>query len=294
MDTKEFVMVLVVALVGCVMVGCFVPTITQITDPDTEFSNVTDSLYYVEEITSDSPDYTMEYVAGESTLKINGVDVVRKSGTILCDLNEYVIRDRGTSIQWVDPNGNITIGDSTIGFTMQIVNGNATITRTIGDPIELTLTSGYAIMPMGDFVMKSPTQNAYIKGDSPIVAMGLTTINGEWRTLFQITGTVENISVVNLNGTYTIENVVVDYSTVAGYDDLYTINKVTFDAVKVDDSTIRQSCTYNYFIVPNEVVAEKTIHADGPTSSVINLLPLICTVGLLLGVVGYFFSKRYF
>lgn len=294
MDVNKMIGMVVGVMVGVlVLSAALFPVIDSATTTERTFENKTSALYYVDEITADSPDYTMTYTAGSSKLVINNVEVSRTNGTILCDLGEYLIRDRGSSIQWVSPTGNLTLGDATTGFTLTLIGGALTVIRTTtATPLELTVTSGYAIFPDGDFVMKAPAQNAYVLKDSPITAMGTTTINGEWRTLFQITGTVDDIEVVNLNDTYDIENVVIDYAAVPGYIDLFTINKVTFDAVNKEDSTITQSCTYNYFIVPAEVTAEFAVHASQDEINLLETIPILITVGLILGIVGAVFVRR--
>lgn len=289
MDPKRIVALVVgAAVMVLIFSALLVPIINDATTTEKTFDNKPGSLYSVVELDEDST-YTMVYEANATTLTVNGESVNRVSGTIICQSSEFLIRDRGTSIQYVGPSTNITLGSDTIGFTITIEAGTMTIARTTGSPIEdISITSGYAIAKDGPFVMKAPQQNAYVLNSDEIYAFGVSTIGENWRNLFEITGTVEAVEVANIADpvAYTADNVVINSEAVTNYNELNTISSITFDATSVEDPTSVTPLTYSYFIVPAEVTAELSVHPDSATNALLSAIPIIAMIGIVLAVVG--------
>lgn len=316
MDTGKFVGLLVFGIIGMLVVMAFVPMITETTSATDTFEN--EGYFYMEKISADDETvHVLKYVTDGTnaniSFELDDVELDTSTWpvsplnvTIATDGESWVMRGSGTN-EYVGLQG---VG-STINFgghnsrtaTVTFDSGTVTVERTIYNPdtgqttAGNTLTSSYTdlwlISPTPtDYVMKKADATAYLLEDSEYLAMGITTIS-KWNTAIKLTGTVEdfNASIVyppNLTTTVTNKNIVV--SEVSGYNDLYSLEKLTFT---INDGTTTVDATYSYFIVPASVTAEKTYHPDNTLATVINLLPLIAVIGLFMFLVAEFLYTRY-
>lgn len=306
MEIKDLTAILVVAMVGCILVAGFIPVVGESVTATTTFDNRDGALFEVEKITADST-YSFEWVYTDPThATVNGDIISLKNATVICSTNSFLIRygqDGPSGYYLQSVGGGLAIyGSETNKTTLTITANAGTITAVVANegssPTTKTIdfVEGYGIVANGSYVMKSPTQNAYMLSDSPIVAMGLTSLDGVWSNMFQITGTIENVDVIQVYpnpATYTISNVAVNSNAVNGYNDLSKLSSITFTATQIEDTSKVHNCTYNFFIVPAEVTAEKTIHADDNTASIIAMIPFILIMGIVLMFVGVVLVRRY-
>lgn len=294
---------IVVAVI--VVAVALIPITEEATATTTTFDNREGALFEVEKITADST-YAFEWVYTDPThATVNGNTVSLKNATVICSTNSFLIRygqdtTNGHYLQSVG-GGLSAYGSETNKTTLTITANAGTITAVVANEGGSTSTKtidfieGYGIVANGNYVMKSSTQTVNMLSDSPIVAMGLTNLDGVWFNMFQITGTIEDVDIIQVNpspATYTISNVAVNSTAVVEYNDLSTLTSITFTATQIEDTSKVYNCTYNYFIVPAEVTAEKTIHADAMTNSIISIIPIFVVLAILMGIVGLMYFNR--
>lgn len=310
MDTGKFVGLLVFGLIGIIVLSAFVPIISETTTATNTFDNSADGYYTMALNADDDTTYTIEYsLDTPGILTINGetFDAFATYGQAITSVamaDDWVLRfDSQNSqygyLQYYD--GTLWRGsNSTKSFEMTASNGTATINTVESNDATTTLTKTYTSMfviyPDSDYTMKKPTQNAYVLGDSLIFAEGITsgTASGNVPTgaqVIKITGNItDGVTITTSDTDWIISNIEIHKTDVAGYIDLYQIEKITFDLTK-DDAVYH--ATYSFFVVPSEITAEKSIHPDTALATVIDMLPLIAGVGLLMFLVAEFLYTRY-
>lgn len=152
----------------------------------------------------------------------------------------------------------------------------------------------YVISDAGDYVMKTPAADAYMLEDSSSAALGITVIGGEWVIMGWNSDSGVDIQPAEYyppNG-YTITNTAIDSTEQSNYKGLSTLNKVTFTATKVSDSSVSANVTYSYFIVPAEVTAERSVHLTDNQNALFAVIPMLVIVAILIGVVALVIRSR--
>lgn len=184
----------------------------------------------------------------------------------------------------------------TQSFTFTYENGAYSIVG--ATTVTGTSDEVYAIGPNGDFVLKNPTDAAYVNPDSEIIGMGVTTVTF-WNNGFQVSGSADDVEVYVYNlgtGTTAIvtSDVDSDYAPVSGYVDLSTLKQVTFTATATptEGDPVVKDCTYNYFLVPHEVTAELSQHLSGNQIELLDVIPVLVIVAILLGVIALIIRSR--
>lgn len=294
--------VLVVALViGIVLVtSAVVPLASDYSEAKT-FTN--EGYFRMTELTEDT-DVTISWDGSKpTTFNINGVDVVvnapiNKTYSIVGsdamiiryvtaggDNNRIQAYSSAGFIQSsTPPTGIMTITIS--GFTITVDNGTTTKT--------MTATQGYYIDPNGTSIMKDADKPAYVLKDTSIMILaGITNISGSGDTGVYAEGTIED----GLNFTYvptsaatptvTFGDVTFNYSEVAGYIDLVSLNNCTFD---ITNGSNTGNANYSYFIVPYEVSADP----DNPVAykNLVKVVPLMAFIMLVVAAAGMVYLKN--
>lgn len=184
----------------------------------------------------------------------------------------------------------------TQSFTFTYENGAYSIVG--ATTVTGTSDEVYAIGPNGDFVLKNPTDAAYVNPDSEIIGMGVTTVTF-WNNGFQVSGSADDVEVYVYNlgsGTTAIvtSDVDSDYAPVSEYVDLSTIKQVTFTATATptEGDPVVKDCTYNYFLVPHEVTAERAQHFSDGQIAIFAAIPVMIILAVLLGVVALVIRSR--
>lgn len=310
METKHIIAIAIAIAVGAITLSTvLVPAISMGTDTEDTFTNdgYLARMTFIDE-TTDGYSFAWDHT-NPTVASVNGESVNLFNGSLISGADTFLARfgqdSTGYYIQWVPSSGLATVsysaGTGTADLTIEISDGTATITRTpagsgVGNETvnTIAISEGYAISSDGDYIMKSPNQKAYLNSDSRIYGMGLTTIDNVYYNGFYLDGTIENMTVEQFNpnpATYTISNVAVNYDTVSGYEDLYTLDSVTFTATQIANSSIVKDCTYNYIVVPYEVTAELSVHASAPVIQIFNMLPIFVALGLIVAVIGVAYVK---
>lgn len=279
---NKFIGLVVGLCVGVLLLaGLLAPLAAEATSPTSKFEN--SGYFYMKKITAEDPEtYTFEYsyTNGVTTISFNGEPVnlggMTNPVTLATDGEDWFVR-YGLNNEYVGlqifGTDLVLGGYSVTPLTIELNRGTVTATGYIdgSETPEVktkTYTEAYIYSPdKSDYVMKKADSAAYLLKDSEYIAVGQTTIK-EWFDALKITGTVENFDVGILipEKTITVSNKVVDAETVSGYEDLYSLSKLTFTVGYDDAST---DATYSYFIVPAEITAEKTNHLDTTQTSLI-------------------------
>lgn len=295
----------VVGIIVAVMVLgiVLVPVLSQATETEKTFVN-NGGFYPMKEISAtDEGTYTLEWEKTNTTeLTINGVtfDAYGSYGsaitTIACG-DDWIIRYSSADNQYgycQTYNGVQWAGDgSSKSLTATAANGTLTVNVVSGSDTTITRTYTYDTMyaidtDVSDDIMKKSTETPYVKGDSTLYAMGITTgITG----LVKVEGNIDDGVTVDVIGQddEVVSNIVIDKTPVSGYNDLYTISKITFD-VEIGGTTT--NCVYSYFIVPYEVIAELSDHPTSMMITLINIIPVFVVLAIILGVCGLFYYRR--
>ena len=285
---------LVIALVvgGLLVGGLLIPTVQGMTATEKTFEN-DGGFYRMAEISADdTEEYTIYWEKSNTThLLINGVDFdafgeYGSAITTVVASDSWLLRYNSTTsqygyLQYFD--GTTWMGDDATTKSMEFTasGGSAVLTRV--STTDQTTTKNvsyqymYAIMPNStDDIMKKPTQTPYVKGDSEIYAMGLTS-----NMLFQISGNIDDGVTVDILGISdeVISNLAVNKTAVAGYKDLYVVSSITFDYT-ISGTTA--SATYNYFIVPYKVTAELSQHMDATQIAMFGVISILGIVALVV------------
>lgn len=288
MDTKELTAILVVAMIGCVIVAGFIPVVGESVSATTTFEN--EGIYYM---TNPAESMHVEYTGGTSWV----IDDEPLNYTSIGATNIVVFDN-----SFIRNNGQIRGTVNTGWDNADVVIGNGTITGTANDgavTVNYTYDTVYiATNDKSSWIMTKPTNTTYIKGDSELIGMGLTGVKDGLNVDHYITCyvTVNDLeATVTTNSTsVTISDIVLNTVAVNGYIGLYEFNSVTFKATWTDtNGTAITDCTYNILIAPSTVTAEKAIHADANTASIVSMIPFILIMGIVLMFVGVVIVRRY-
>lgn len=283
---------IVVGLVGltvmAVIFSAMLPIMGEVTDADDTFKNT--GIYYMESpITSSiTYNYTSDGVTGVWT--VNG-DTLNVSTTNIIVTDTLIVRGAGTTGQI---RGAVDQTFKTASFIVSTDGIDYDYTTMNDTNLTGSWTYDYvycAVNSEASFIMSDPGASInYMLNDSPIVGFGVTKVGaGPWAT-FKINGDMENVTVESLTANVTVSNIQINKTAIAGYVDLYDFNSITFTATDTSNNTV--DATYNAVIIPSSVTAEKAIHPDGPTTAILNMLPIVIGAGLLLGAIAFMIVTR--
>lgn len=186
------------------------------------------------------------------------------------------------------------------GFEISLNEGTYTITNDQNSTLTGSYTTAYCLDPEGEYVLKLPSENAFVTDNSKVFGMGVTNVlawNNGFQVEgdnFQINGDVESIEVSTFStgsASFSVTNVADDLTAVNHYENLYTINKITFTTTgtPVSGDPVTVNATYNYFLVPYKVTAEP----DNPDTfkNMVRIVPLIALVALVAAAAGMIYFK---
>lgn len=304
---KKIIMISIsAALVVIVLAGVLMPVLDDATATQDTFIN--DGYARYTEIGANES-YTMSW---DSTtpekVTVNGDDYeIWKNGDGNRNISILMVPDHGivrynhgssayASTQIIGL-GTLAISDS---YTVTLDNGTYTITNSANTSVTGTFTTAYIVDPDGEYILKNSNERAYlvsgstIIADSSLIAMGVTTVTS-WSNGFQITGTLADYDVEVFNpavNTFVISDVADDRQTVTGYNDLYTLSKITFNVTDSNDADIDVDATYSYFLVPYEVTAERAVHFTDGQNAIFGAIPIMLIAALLVGIVALVIRVR--
>lgn len=309
MDNK-LITVIITLVIGVIMAGSvLVPVLKDATTTEKTFNNANDGYYTLALNADDETTYSLTYLKSKpGILEINGTEYNANAAyggatTSIVIADDWILRYNSTLseygyCQYYD--GTNWAGNSTTkSLSMTASEGVATIVVTAADDSTTTKTASYTTMygiaPNSDYVMKAPTQKAYLLGDSSIVAEGITTGTASGNVdigsqLIRIDGTIDDgVTITTSNTNWSVSNIVIHKTEVAGYNDLYQIEKITFDLTK-DESVY--NATYSFFIVPSEVTAELSQHLTPGQIALMSAIPIMVIIALIMVAVGVFARRN--
>lgn len=316
METKQIMsLALGVALCALVLSAALIPAISMATDTEDTFTN---EGYFRMSQYDDTTSHVVKWTYEKPTvITVDDEDVVigynLPSGQVTVVANSnWLLRMYYTS------QGNV----AGVAF-LYGASGTKTATVENSQTATLTLTEGsasvvcgnysgthaYSIVYLpandGTFTMTRLNEDNYINGDSPIYGFGLTRINTSTGIMgspgdgFAFAGSYDDGitgSVWRGGDSATVSDCVCNVTKVNSYTDLYRFNQI--DAVAtltetIDDETITTNTdlVYNIVIIPYQVTSELSIHADGPTRAILNMIPIIAVLGILIGIVAVGYIK---
>lgn len=305
MDVKAFPALIVGVVVALVLAGAVLPVFAETTSATDTFKNVGyyDLTYSETDNTTLIWDHTKP-----NELSVNGVAVVMptltngESRTVMCGDNWLIRMGYGVSlggyyIQWYPAVGSSILASQNNGLDLTVICSDNVVSVTDTDTTPHTATGAYTytycVSNDGAFVMKKATDSAYMVGDSPIYAMGLTNVGTFTSTGIVITGNIDDgVTWSIFRGSaedYTFSNQEINYTEVSNYEGLYKLDSMTATVTNGDQSA---DAVYSFFIVPSEVTAEKSVHPDGPLTVMLNVLPLLAIAGLVTGAVVWFINRK--
>lgn len=285
MEIKTIVTVIIAGMLGAVVFAGLLPVFADTSSSDTTFKN--EGLYYMENPT----DTVSVKFLGNTDWEIDGEPLIYtpNGATNIIVTESIFIRNVGQvrgGLYQTWQSADLTISGGTITGTA-MVSG---VETSINYPYDWIYVATNEDSPN---IMTDPAKDTYIVEDSVIIGRGITAIkDSDGNNQFvNFSVDVENMTatVSTTISAVSISDVVLNTEEVNGYNGLYKFTSVTFDAKWGDYVT---PVTYSIVIAPSEVTAEKTIHPDGPTAALLNLLPVLIAIGLIVGIAGAIFVKR--
>lgn len=310
---NKIVAISIAAVIGIIVLGSvLMPIMNDATATTDTFTN--EGYYHMTSVDSDDSDVTIVWaLENKNIITIDGETIDMStlgltsglSYDVAFSLTGPIMRYvNGTSNQYIQlmvGNGNGGGSSTTKSVTLVLSEGTGTFTLVNDDNTTSTKTFSYDTVyyidttASSNLVMKKADKSAYLNADSEIIACGVTAANNYALNVFTITGSIEeDFTITNALYEYgksalTISNENVDYSEVNDHKDLYALNKITFTATGDVNST---DCTYSYFLVPNEVSAERSVHFTAGQNAIFAAIPVMIILAVLLGVVALVIRSR--
>lgn len=298
---KLIIAAITATVVIIVLAGCLMPVMEDATATSDTFKN--DGYFYVEEYSGSDITYSASWVhTNPDVITINGEDVSLDYGSnVLTSIllgenflvrwdpyNKALVAFYGTNPQLV-----ATLADG-IDLTMEYSDGVLTISNTASTPVTRSITTDdfYSIANEGDYVMKKSDVAAYMTSpDSLIYGAGRTGFNNSI-ICTTVSGTIDEVSVSIWRGDATASNIQINKTEVSGYEDLYKFDSVSFVATSTSDSTVSQTVTYSYVVVPAEVTAERSVHFTDSENAILGIVPVMLIIALLVAIVALVIRNR--
>ena len=301
MNMKPIVAVAIALTVGIVTFsGVLIPAIES--GVDTE-DTLTNKGYYRMSMLSEEDSHTITWSYEEpTTITVDGTDVTLDSAlfpngssksVVLSD--SFLIRlfGHGTyyTVELWDK-GYVDSVSSADSETLSVSVSSGTLTWTANSETPVSRSySDYviAVDDNGNKIMKGADDKAYMLPDSELYAAGISTFGTAYFGGVYIQGTVEDVTIeAPLTGVTVNDDIEIITTNVSSYVDLVSLEKITFSTT-YDGTDIDQ--TYSYFVVPYEVTAEKSIHADATTILLFQTIPVFIVLGMIVAVVGVLYLK---
>lgn len=295
MNTNVFTTVIIGVMVSALILVAFVPVFNEVSSTTDTFDNSGFARSQMKELAD-----------GDSWIRSDGVwyyeDEEVTSGSSgnysILFTDNMVVREianvRGINVSY-SSNG-VTSIDVSDGDTSLELTYNQSTTASY------EFSYGYGAVAEGDYILKTTSSSAYVLKDTTIYLTGITSLTGAntSEVICTVAGSIEDGFTVSVapvkNGTatnLTIGEITVNATEVSGYVDLYKLTNITFDiGATYNDEEVTYNATYSTFVMPKEVTAEKSVHGGSAFNAVIDIIPLVAGVGLLMGAVYYFISRR--
>ena len=140
--------------------------------------------------------------------------------------------------------------------------------------------SYFALDADGDYILKYKGGSAYVNPTSTIVyAGGISLLAGTTFSGVYFEGTIDDLTVTVSNSKATVSDAVASYTEDDSHLDLALLDKVTFTTTYSETETAQ---TYNYFLVPYEVTAERAQHMTSAEIAILAIIPVLVIVSLVV------------
>lgn len=292
MEIKKYIIMAVSVMTAVVVFGAVLPVFADTTQANDTFTNT--GLYY---IVDDSESHTFVFTANGLTVDGDAVTFPTGKEYTLLATNDILLRStsQGDRLQLRG-----SLNGSVVSCNLTIANGSVTGSYVNTDSQTVTINQAYTSYWLATSneqaeIMKDYTGSAYVLGDDSILGRGLTRLmtgaNTDVWVYLQINASVDDGVTVAPVEDFTFSDLKVNTTEVNGYEDLYEFQSITFTATHTDSGTTT-NVTYSAVIIPSEVTAERSVHPEGATKVLMDLLPVLIGAGLLLGVAGYVIKRR--
>lgn len=294
MDAKNMIGMVIGVMVGVLILSAALfPVIDSATT--TEHKIINTGAY---NLTDDDSDYTLTYdptgkfVIGDKEIPFNTLPA---DSITIASAKNMLLRFQNFASQsynlwlFIDGKSPAIVANSSNVSNVEITFNEGSLTTNTS--IEETYTSDDSIRifnPDGKYTMTIYNQPATILKDTTVIVGNGTTQVNAWTNRFYIEGTAEDITVTPATG-ITVSNVTVNTTEISQYKDAVKLDSVTFTAT---DGEHTVDATYNRVIVPREITAELAVHPSQDEIDLLNTIPILITVGLILGIVGTIFVRR--
>lgn len=307
---KKIVAVIIAGTVSALIFGALLPVWADTTASEDTFTN--EGYYSMDKVTDETETVISWSISAPNIVNIGSktmdMSTLPSKSFTLLGSDSLIIRyyNNGSDI-FMQAFGAyymslISNSQSATTFTATVSGGSVDIVIDSTPEISNTYSIGtdcYIANPdnTGDYsvVMKKADVSAYVNGDSKIVLMGNSITDYSSAIALYATGTLnDGLTFTTLYKpsnvtTVTYSDPVVTYSEVDNHKDLYTLDKYQFNIIRDGSPT---AVTYSYFVVPNEVTAERTVHMSGALATLVNIIPLLIAFGLIIGIAGVVIYKR--
>lgn len=275
-----------------ILAAALFPVIDQATTTEKTFTNT--GAYFM---TDDPTDYTLEYKGTLGEIWVNGELVTTTtelpaSGWTLISTPDVFIRLQNFSAQsynvWLFTmsGGNSVIGNNTNESVIVTATAN-TIQVGTNEPISYD-GEFRGIAKTGDYVMT--VSGGFVVSDTDTIIVGNgTTVVTHWYDMFYMIGTVNDMDVES-NPSITVSDVAVNKTAMSGYVNGSQVTSVTFTATDGENTA---DATYDRVIVPTKVTLELAVHASQDEIELLETIPVLITVGLIMGIVGVIAARRF-
>ena len=311
MDANKMIGMVVGVMVGVLILSAALfPVIDSATTTEKTFKN---NGYFTYDAIDENTDVTISWdAATPGVLTIGDAEITMPTGsgnwTIVGSTN-FTMRfytSSVTGLQCYGSAGYLSANTSNAAScTITVDETSMVMTRTNADTTTNTTTytmgqHGFLINAdgSGDLMLKYSNESAYVNGDSEVYLCGTTFVTGsgtnDFVGVFGYGSLDDGLTMSSFYGnsspnTVSFGDVTATYSAVNGYIDLYKLDKFEFPLTQ-NSATV--TATYSYFVVPTEVTAELAVHASQDEIEILETIPILITVGLILGIVGAVFVRR--
>lgn len=274
------------------------PVINDATATSDTFTN--EGYFYVDSVTSDE---SITYLFENGALKINGETVPLPTGsqypdglTIIYTEHICIRYDEGyMKVRGVANHNcfylNVTATEGRITGTYQWTDGEP-------QPVNWTYTEfvGMANETTNRIMCKSQPQ--YMKSDSYIETTGLVRLpNITGYYVVHISGTIADGITVNFYNqgsgaaidTITASSIQTNTTAVAGYENLYKLNSITFTA---SDGTNSDNVTFTIYTIPAAVTADRSMPLSNSEIGVLLAIPVMVILVILMAAASMIMRNR--
>ena len=301
MDANKMIGMVVGVMVGVLILSAALfPVIDSATTTERTFDNTNISISDMKTFEVGDT-WSRDSVTGEWSLNGDAVSNLNQ-GAYSAIMTETLAGRSNGQFRGVTATGNVAgigavvVDETTITLSGSGLQGSAT----------QAYAQGFGITDKGDYVLTkylSDRNDAYLLDTTEIYATGTTAGSTVVNTVVHIEGTIKDGVTVtasplyntNTNKTVTVGDVNIDCEKVNGYVNLYKFKQITFTITETDtstDTTETVNASYSALVIPKVITAELAVHASQDEIEILETIPILITVGLILGIVGTIFVRR--